>query len=141
MTEPITALLFGAGARGAEAYGPYALTHPEQIKFVAVAEPDQWRRKRFADAHDIPADACFESWRHALDQGQIADVVINCTQDQMHKESGVSALEAGYDMLLEKPIANTLSDSIKIVQATEEHDRYLQICHVLRYTEFFNSIS
>jgi len=140
MTEPITALLFGAGARGAEAYGPYALTHPEQIKFVAVAEPDQWRRKRFADAHDIPADACFESWRHALDQGQIADVVINCTQDQMHKESGVSALEAGYDMLLEKPIANTLSDSIKIVQAAEEHDRYLQICHVLRYTEFFQKL-
>ncbi len=141
MAEPITALLFGAGARGAEAYGPYALTHPDQIKFVAVAEPDPWRRKRFSEAHDIPAEACFESWRDALEQGQIADVVINCTQDQMHMESGVAAIEAGYDMLLEKPIANTLSDSIKIVQAAEEHDRYLQICHVLRYTEFFQKLN
>ena len=140
MAKPITALLFGAGARGAEAYGPYALTHPDQIKFVAVAEPDQWRRKRFAEAHDIPANACFESWRDALEQGQIADVVINCTQDQMHRESGVAAIEAGYDMLLEKPIANTLSDSIKIVQAAEEHERYLQICHVLRYTDFFQKL-
>jgi predicted dehydrogenase len=140
MTEPITALLFGAGARGAEAYGPYALTHPDQIKFVAVAEPDQWRRKRFADAHGIPADARFESWRDALEQDQIANVVINCTQDQLHMESGIAAIEAGYDMLLEKPIANTLSDSIKIVQAAEEHERYLQICHVLRHTEFFKKL-
>ena len=141
MAKPITALLFGAGARGAEAYGPYALTHPDQIKFVAVAEPDPWRRKRFAEAHGILAKACFESWRDALERGQIADVLINCTQDQMHKESGVAAIEAGYDMLLEKPIANTLSDSIKIVQAAEEHGRYLQICHVLRYTDFFQKLS
>ncbi|MFC1922610.1 Gfo/Idh/MocA family protein [Chloroflexota bacterium] len=140
MAKPITALLFGAGSRGADAYGPYALTHPDQIKFVAVAEPDPWRRKRFAEAHGITAEACFESWRDALEQGKIADVVINCTQDQMHKESGVAAIEAGYDMLLEKPIANTLSDSIMIVQAAEEHERYLQICHVLRHTEFFKKL-
>ena len=140
MPTPITAVLFGAGARGAEAYGPYALAHPDEIKFVGVAEPDPVRRKRFADAHGIPAEACFESWKDALEQGQMADVVINCTQDQMHKDSGVAALESGYDMLLEKPIANTLDDSIKIVQTAEEQNRYLQICHVLRYTDFFKKI-
>ena len=44
MTEPIKAVLVGAGQRGAEAYAPYALWHPDQIKFVAVAEPDRVRR-------------------------------------------------------------------------------------------------
>lgn len=140
MAKPITALLFGAGARGADAYGRYALAFPEEIKFTAVAEPDPVKRERFARAHHIPAELCFNTWEDALEKKHLADVVINCTQDQMHMESGVAVLEAGYDMLLEKPIANTLTDSIKIVQAAEEHNRYLQICHVLRYTDFFKKI-
>lgn len=140
MPEPITALLFGAGARGAQAYGPYALAHPDEIKFVALAEPNTVKRKRFARAHGIPANLCFESWNEAIDAGVMADVVVNCTQDQMHAESGIAALAAGYDMLLEKPIANTLGDSLRIVHAAERHNRYLQICHVLRYTDFFQKV-
>ena len=140
MPDPLTALLLGAGARGAEAYGPYALANPDQIKFVAVAEPRQERRKRFAREHTISADHCFESWQEALEGDQLADVVINCTQDQMHAESSIAALQAGYDLLLEKPIAHTLEDTISIVLAAEENKRYLQICHVLRFTDFFNKI-
>jgi predicted dehydrogenase len=140
MTESLTALLFGAGARGAEAYGPYALANPDQIRFVAVAEPNQIRREQFASQHSIPPERCFETWQDAIASGKIADVVINCTQDQMHADSGVTALKAGYDMLLEKPIAHTLEDSIRIVKTAEEQERYLQICHVLRYTDFFLKI-
>jgi predicted dehydrogenase len=140
MAKPITALLFGAGTRGTESYGPYALTNPDQIKFVAVAEPNPERRARFAKMHDIPTEKCFESWEQALQREQMADVVINSTQDQMHTESGVAALEEGYDMLLEKPIAHTLEGALKIVQTAERHQRYLQICHVLRYTDFFQKI-
>jgi predicted dehydrogenase len=140
MAEPITALLFGAGARGAEAYGPYALNHPDQIRFVAVAEPNLQRREKFAAMHDISGEFCFESWTDALDKEQIADVVVNCTQDQMHTESSIAAFELGYDMLLEKPIAHTLEDALRIVQSAERHERYLQICHVLRSTDFFRKL-
>jgi predicted dehydrogenase len=140
MSKPITAVLFGAGSRGMGVYGRYALAHPDEIKFVAVAEPNPVRRERFANAQGIRAEYRFKSWRDALEAVQMSDAVINCTQDQMHAESGIAALEAGYDMLLEKPIAHTLEDSIRIVQTAEKHDRYLQICHVLRYTDFFQKI-
>lgn len=140
MSKTIKAVLFGAGSRGLGAYGLYALAHPDEIQFVAVAEPNPVRRERFANAHGIRGENRFESWKDALEPGQMADAVINCTQDQMHAESGIAALEAGYDMLLEKPIAHTLEDSIRIVQTAEKHDRYLQICLVLRYTVFFQKI-
>ncbi len=140
MTQPIKAILFGAGARGAEAYGPYALDHPDQIQFVAVAEPRTARRESFAAQHGIPQDHCFHSWEQALESRIPADVVVNCTQDRMHAESSISALQAGYDMLLEKPIAHSLDDSIRIVQSAESLGRYLQICHVLRFTDFFTQI-
>jgi predicted dehydrogenase len=140
MSEPLTALLFGAGARGADAYGPYALANPDQIKFVAVAEPNSVRREQFASVHNIPADHCFETWQETIVGGKNADVVVNCTQDQLHAESGIAALQTGYDMLLEKPIAHTLDDSIRIVKTAEDLGRYLQICHVLRHTDFFQRV-
>lgn len=140
MTKPLKAILFGAGARGAESYGPYAIAHPDQIQFVAVAEPRTSRRETFAALHSIPEEGCFETWQQALEKEFPADVVINCTQDQMHAGSSIPALKAGFDMLLEKPIAHSLEDAISIVQAAEQAGRYLQICHVLRYTDFFNKI-
>jgi predicted dehydrogenase len=140
MTKPLKAILFGAGARGAESYGPYALAHPDQIQFVAVAEPRETRRISFAAQHGIPEERCFDTWQQALEKDIPADVVINCTQDQMHAGSSIPALEAGYDLLLEKPIAHSLEDAIRIVHTAEENDRYLQICHVLRFTDFFIKI-
>ena len=145
MKKPITALLLGAGLRGADAYGPYALAHPDQLRFVAVAEPDPARRARFAAAHGIPPERQFVTWQEALgrplpERQKTADVVFNCTQDRMHEASGVAALQAGYDMLLEKPMAHDLAGTVRLVQAAEETGRLLQVCHVLRYSPFFSTV-
>ncbi|MBN2048672.1 MAG: Gfo/Idh/MocA family oxidoreductase [Anaerolineaceae bacterium] len=140
MKQPIRAILFGAGSRGAEAYGPYALLHPEQLKFIAVAEPDPARRERFAAAHCVPPEMQFSSWEEIAALDKFADVVFNCTQDGMHYESAVPMLRKGYDMLLEKPMSNHLESSIRLVQLAEENGCLLQICHVMRYTEFFQKI-
>jgi predicted dehydrogenase len=141
MPEPILAILFGAGDRGAGAYGRYALEHPDEIQFVAVAEPNPARREHFADAHHIPADRQFKDWQEALNGTKIADVVVNAMQDHMHHDSALAALDAGYDMLLEKPIAPTLRQTVEIVQKAEYSGRKLVICHVLRYTDFFQKVN
>ena len=72
--------------------------------------------------------------------GKIADVLINCTQDRMHTESTLAALDAGYDVLLEKPMSPILHENVRLVQAAEDRGRVLQICHVLRYTPYFQKI-
>lgn len=141
MPEPLQLLLFGAGNRGADAYGAYALQHPDQFQFVAVAEPDPFRRSEFARAHQIPPRNQFTTWQEALTAGKIADALINATQDDMHHSSTLAALNAGYDILLEKPIAPTLQETIEIVQAAEDSGQLLMICHVLRYTDFFQKVN
>ena len=140
MKTPVSVVLFGAGRRGYESYGPYALEHPDELNFVAVAEPDPVRRERFAAAHDIPKERQFTSWEEVLEQDPMAAAVFNCTQDQMHYSSGVAVLEAGYDMLLEKPICNTLDETVYMVQTAETHGRLLGICHVLRHTDFWQQV-
>ena len=140
MSEPLRLLLFGAGNRGAGAYGSYALRHPDEVRFIAVADPNPDRRKAFALAHTIPPERQFDSWQSALAAGHLADAVVNATQDEMHHDSAIAALNAGYDMLLEKPIAPTLKETLEIIQAAEENHRMLLICHVLRFTGFFQKV-
>lgn len=45
--KKIKAALIGAGQRGAQAYASYAGRHPEELEFIAVAEPDPRRRNPF----------------------------------------------------------------------------------------------
>ena len=140
MPEPLRILLLGAGNRGADVYGRYALKHPDQVQFVAVAEPDANRRMSFAKAHSIPAAFQFADFSDALDVGKIADAVINATQDDLHHDSTIAVLQAGYDVLLEKPIASTLSETLHIIREAQALDRTLMVCHVLRYTSFFQKV-
>jgi predicted dehydrogenase len=140
MARPLKAILIGAGNRGERAYGSFALAHPDQIQFVAVAEPREVRRARFAEAHHIPQEGQFQTWEDLLDKGQIADVALICTQDHLHAAPAITAMEAGYDVLLEKPIATSLADCVQLVQTAERTGRLLQVCHVLRYTPFFSTV-
>jgi len=140
MSNPITAVLIGAGNRGYEAYGPYALERPDEIQFTAVAEPIEKRRLRFAQTHNIPPERQFNSWEDLLAQGKIADAALICTMDQQHIEPTITALETGYDVLLEKPMATTLAENVRLVQAAERTGRLLQVAHVLRYVPFFTTL-
>jgi len=138
--KPFEVLLIGAGNRGEEVYGEWIYNHPHQLKITAIAEPIESRRKAAAERHAIPMERQFASWEEALSRGKIADAAIICTLDQQHTQPALKALECGYDVLLEKPMAHRQEDCVTLVQAAEKHGRLLQIAHVLRYTDFFQSI-
>jgi predicted dehydrogenase len=139
-SSPIEAVLIGAGQRGTFAYGAYAVQHPEEIRFVAVAEPDPERRARFAEVHNLPSDRCFESWEDLIAAGRLAPALVCCTLDRMHVAPALAALGAGYHVLLEKPIAISPEDCVRVVQASERAGRVLMIGHVLRFTPFFSTL-
>ena len=132
--------LIGAGQRGMDSYAPYALKNPNQVEFVAVAEPDAIRRNKFKEAHGISDDMTFGSWEELLEQPKFADAILIATQDQMHLEPTVKALRSGYHVLLEKPMSNNLEECIELAKTAEETGKVLAICHVLRYTNFFETI-
>ncbi len=140
MPSPITAILIGAGQRGAEAYAPYALAHPENLRFVAVAEPDPQRRALFCEQHNIPLESAFETWEEILTLPKLADTALVCTQDWNHTAPAVAAMRAGYDVMLEKPMANRADECRLLLDISRETKRQLFICHVLRYTKHFRKM-
>src|SRR5687768_275107 len=140
MSEPIEAVMIGAGNRGYLVFGEYALRNPDRLRFVAVAEPDEGRRTRFADAHDIPPERRYASWEDLADGPRLGAVAFNATMDRTHHPSTIAFLTAGYHVLLEKPMAVSAAQCIDLAQTAEREGRALQITHVLRYAPFFRAV-
>jgi predicted dehydrogenase len=137
---PVELVMVGAGNRGYLAYGAFAERNPDLARYIAVAEPDPARRDRFARAHAIPAERQFASWEDLAAKPQLAPAAVNATLERTHRASALALLGAGYDMLLEKPIAPTAAECLEIAAAAESRGRLLQIGHVLRYAPFFMAI-
>jgi predicted dehydrogenase len=135
-----TAVVVGAGNRGRLVYAAWARRHPERLRVVAVAEPDERSRQTTADWHAIPPGRCFRDWRECLEKPRLADVAIIATSDTLHVEPALAAIERGYDVLLEKPIAPTPAECVRVVEAAERAGCLLQIGHVLRYTPFYEKV-
>jgi predicted dehydrogenase len=138
--RPVELVMVGAGNRGHLAYGAFAERNPDLAKFVAVVEPDDARRARFANAHGISAERQFRSWEEIAGRSPLAPALINATLERHHRASTLALLAAGYEMLLEKPIAVTPRECLEIASAAEERGRLLQIAHVLRYAPFFLAV-
>lgn len=140
MDGPIEAVVIGAGLRGRRTYGAYALANPEQLRVVAVAEPNRERRELFAEAHGLPRERCFQDWQDLLACPRLAQVAIVATPDHVHVGPALAAIDRGYDVLLEKPIAPRAMDCLRVVAAADAAGRLLQIGHCLRYAPFYARI-
>ncbi len=138
-SKPVTAVIVGAGHR-AFVYSELAKTNPELLKIVGVADPNPVRRKKTMEYFGFSEDMCFDSAQTLAEKGRLADAVINGTMDEQHLETAIPLLNAGYDMLLEKPFAVCEEDMRQIVDCAKKNNSKVMICHVLRYTPFYYAI-
>ena len=134
--NPVTAITLGAGGRG-NVYGNYGLQFPKELNIIGVAEPIAIRNKRYAEKHTIVDKNRFDTWEHVFDRPKFADAVIISTPDDLHYGPCMKALEMGYDVLLEKPIAPTEKECLDILNLANKTGRIVAVCHVLRYAPYF----
>ncbi len=128
--------IIGYGARG-QIYADYASHFPEQMKVVAVCDLNETKRKWAKERHgaDVYAD-----YKQLIDHKYDLDLVVISTQDKEHKEHAIYALEGGYNLLLEKPIAVSKKDCMGIYKVAKKYNRQVYVCHVLRYSPFYSTI-
>ena len=132
-------ILIGAGSRGI-IYTDLMAKFPEKFKVVGVAEPTDATREYIKEKHNVPNENCFTTWEDILAVPKFADIAIIATMDRMHTEPCLKALELGYDLLLEKPVAPTAEECAMIYKKAKECGRKIVVCHVLRYTPFFRTL-
>jgi hypothetical protein len=136
LNRPVTAITCGAGSRG-NVYGNYSSNFPDQIKIIGVAEPIPVRNEKYAKKHGIPDENRFKTWEDVFARPKFADAIIITMPDHLHYEPCMKAMEIGYDVLLEKPMAQTAQQCRNILAMTRKTGRIVAVCHVLRYSPYF----
>ena len=130
-------VVFGLGARG-YIYSLFAKRYPEKFELAAIID-NAPEKKDFAAA-EFPDVPFYADYRDFLADKIPADIVAVATQDEDHKEHAIAMMAAGYDLLLEKPIANHKEECLDIYRASKQYDRKVIVCHVLRYTPFYSTV-
>lgn len=136
IAKAVTAITLGAGNRG-NVYGGYAKNFPNDLKIIGVAEPNTYRNDKYAKNHSIAKENRFNTWEDVFKRPKFADAIIITTPDNLHYGPCMKALEMGYDILLEKPIAPTEKECRTILAAAKKAGTIVAVCHVLRYAPYF----
>lgn len=130
-------IVIGCGGRGKTYSDIMHDQFGENFEIVAVAEPVDARRNYMKEKHGIDEAMCFTTWEPLLELPKFADIAVIATMDRDHYGPAMAAIEKGYDLLLEKPIAPTPEECRAIQHAAEEKGVFVLVCHVLRFTKFF----
>jgi len=88
---------------------------------------------------DFPQVPVFRGYRQLLDHAEI-DAVDIVVPNHLHAEIGVAALEAGKDVLLEKPMALSVEECDHLNKAAKRNNRILTVGHELRLSAQFGRL-
>lgn len=138
-TKPVTIVAIGAGNR-TNKYLEYAIRNPDRLKLVGVAELNDIRRHAVASKFGLKPEECFTDYERFFENPVPADAILIGTPENMHFEPCMKAIEAGYNVLLEKPIAQSLPECCRIAEAARRKGVIVGVCHVLRYHPYFIKI-
>ena len=137
--KKVSFLIVGGGGRGT-VYARHILEMNEQAEVTGIADPRDFFRNRIGDMHRIPEERRFTDWRDAVSREKLADAVIIATQDRLHVEPAVAFANAGYHILIEKPLAPDEEGCRRIVEAADRNGILFSVCHVLRYSNFTRTL-
>ncbi len=137
--ETIRVAVIAAGVRGSHLAQQVA-SCPHVAEVVAVAEPNDERRKCFAQVHNLADSAQFRSWEAICDSTLAFDAAIVATMDNQHTAPVLACLRRGCHVLVEKPLADTLRDCLLIDKAQQQAGVVVSVCHTLRYMDAFRRI-
>lgn len=106
--------------------------HMDNVKIVAVADPSE---KALIRAKSMGVDEVYTDYHVLLEKAKYIgiDTVIITLPNFLHFEAIRSALEAGLNVFTEKPLANSVSECLKIVNSVEQSGKRLMVGHNFRF--------
>lgn len=112
----------------------------DRYEIVAVADKVAARTATLAALREPGEIRVFDSAEALFAEGRLADVLLIATQDADHYGHAMGALDLGYDLLLEKPAAETLQRCEELDRKAREVGSRILPCFVLRYTPFYQAV-
>ncbi len=130
--------LAGAGARAQMYVEGIIGAHSDRAELVAIIEPNPVRAAHYADRiAEAGAPAPRLATPDELEQvirDEHVDRVIICSRDDLHAELIVRSLDAGADVVVEKPLTIDAASAARIEDAVERTGRQVVLTFNYRYS-------
>lgn len=121
----------GVGGIGADWLRNYTSTSPD-FEIAAIVDVSEAALHKAGEEAGIAENLRFTSLETAIDAVE-ADAILTVTPPAVHSQHALLAFSRGLHVLTEKPIAGTLEEAIKMVNAARENGRQLVVAQQYRF--------
>ena len=132
MNKPVHVAVVGAGQFGRNHLR--VVSSLPNAKLVAICDADPARAKAAAEEFGVPAV-------ELSNLVGLADAAIVAVPTSAHAGIGCALLNAGLDVLMEKPIASSLEEAQQLIDAADRNSRILQIGHLERFNPAVQAVT
>jgi len=122
--EKIPVAVVGAGNMGSNHIRVY--DELPEAELVEVVENDPERAAEVQEKYDVDVVNSV----NVLEKCEAATIAI---PNRLHREVSIGCIERGIDILVEKPLSETVDEANEIVEAARENDVLLQVGHIERF--------
>ena len=128
--------IIGQGRSGRDIHGAYFSRDPKRFEVVAAVDPMKDRRDRAAREYGCDT---YRDHKPLLERDDL-DLVVNATPSHLHVPINLEFLEAGFNVLCEKPLASRAKDVDKLIAAAKKSGKVLAIYQQSRYAPYFQQV-
>ena len=130
-TNPINVAVVGVGAFGRNHARIYhSLQQAGAVRLVGVVDRDTARADAVAQEFGCKSFGSVDQMLTTHSEVQAASVAVPTV---LHLATARSLMEAGVDVLIEKPLATTLADADELIRVARENKRVAQVGHLERF--------
>jgi predicted dehydrogenase len=120
--DRIRAGVIGSGGRGRLLIGEFKELGVEVAAVADVYEPNLTAGVAAASTGAKP----YANYRRLLEDKSL-DAVVIATPDHWHAQMTIDAVQAGKDVYVEKPLAHTIADGYRMIEAVRRTKRVVQV--------------
>ncbi|MCK5803103.1 MAG: Gfo/Idh/MocA family oxidoreductase [Lentisphaeria bacterium] len=133
--KQIRVAIIGQGRSGRGIHGDYL---PTDDRFQVVAVVDEIAKRREYARGEHGCDT-YADHQRLFDRDDI-DLIVNATYSHLHAPISLEILEAGYNLLSEKPLADNTDDVDRLIEASERTGKLFAIYQQSRYAPYFQKV-
>ena len=134
MLKTIKTAILGQGRSGRGIHAKWLVKNLyDKFRIDAVIEPLEERRERAEKEFGCKT---FEDYHHILDRKDL-DLVINTTPSHLHFPITLDLINAGFNVICEKPLAGKVEEVDKLIKASKKSGKLFTIFQQSRYAPYF----
>lgn len=129
--------ILGQGRSGRDIHAVNLKRMSDKYKIVAIVEPLEKRRERAEREYGC---TIYKDYKELFDKNSEIDLVVNSTPSHLHVPVTLDLLNNGFNVLCEKPFAQTAAEVDCMIETAEKNKKLLAVFQQSRFAESYKEI-